>query len=55
MKINVHILPHLAQLFLKREVCQTKLVEKIKETHFRLNIYFFLTCAVCEIMWINIV
>ena len=51
MKINIHILPHLAQLFLKREVFQTKFVEKIKETHFRFNI-FFLTCAVCEIMWV---
>jgi hypothetical protein len=59
MKIDIHIVSHLAQLFLEREIFQTKFVEKIIK-HILRSIYtyiyfFFEICALCEIMWKNIV
>ena len=54
MKTNKR-LRYLAQLFLQLEVFQTKVVEKIKDTHFMFNNSFSESHAVCEIRWKNMV
>ena len=55
MKTDTHLQSYLAQLFLEREMFQTKIVRKIK-THFLYSItLFFENHAVCEIMWENTV
>jgi len=36
MKININLLPYLAEFFLEREMFQAKIVEKI-QTHFIFN------------------
>jgi len=45
---------YLAQVFLKREIFQTKVVEKIK-THILYSLIFFENRTVYEIIWKNIV
>ena len=46
-------LSHLAQFFLGQEISQTKVVEKIKNTHF-IFYMIFENCTVHEIVWKNI-
>jgi len=40
MKTNIHFLSYLAQFFLKWDMIHTKLVEKIRNTHFTFHISF---------------
>ena len=41
MNTNVHLWLYLAKFFLEWEMCQTKVEEKIKWTHFVLSNFFF--------------
>ena len=48
MKIDIHLLTHLAQFFLEREIFQTKFVNKIKK-HILRSFFPPENCAFCEI------
>jgi hypothetical protein len=53
MKTHVH-LRYLAEFFLQREMCQTKVVDKIKP-HTLCSVTFPKNRAVYEITWKNVV
>jgi hypothetical protein len=54
MKTNSNFWSYIVYFFLKWEMFQTKVVEKIKTPSFY-SITFFLNRAICEIMWKNTV
>jgi len=54
MKTNVQFWFHLAHFFLEWEMFEMKVVEKIKSNFVSSN-FFFLSHAVCEVMWTDTV